>query len=547
MLRKKLLLIILFSFSLLPIFAQKIIHADFENKDFSRSKLEIITKKNDQIIVYKSYYFFGPYKLKDPFLFLPENQYHGLNPFNSFNLGSNPFNLIIKSSICIYDSQMKLLTQTPLSLPEEIFGVHFLVYEEYFYMFYQYRKKDIIYCMAAKIGMDGNMIGNPIALDNTVGIVDLRHQSQIYSVVFSENKKNIVAFKMHANTDSGCLLTRILFDSSLNPQSRFSEVVAETSNFYFTEFKVDDKGNLVFVGLNEAKPKANEALFYFFKVSADRNRLSYHPIENTKGYADYFWLTVDNANQKYILSSLGSGSYHGDIDRVNIVILDAPRDSIQLMAAIPLLDRFRQEKKNTKIKLNDFFIQHIQLRADGGFAICAQDLIDFPEIYFGNRWDYLPYLTEGVVDEFRFFDPYEENHYFPWKKWEYFGENHYFNSSSTLVMSFGPDGSAQWMKQLFVNQDNPLYARIGHGIFVSGDLLYLIYNEKIRKNTYLVAQSINAAGALNTDGHLKEHLELKGAVFDYEYFPRLAKQISSTEMIIPFKKGKFRSLAKVTF
>jgi len=60
-------------------------------------------------------------------------------------------------------------------------------------MFYQYQQVHTIYCMAAKIGMDGKLIGAPRELDHT-DIMDIHYQSQIYSVIYSEDKKWIVVF-----------------------------------------------------------------------------------------------------------------------------------------------------------------------------------------------------------------------------------------------------------------------------------------------------------------------------------------------------------------
>src|SRR5882762_6652765 len=139
--------------------AQKIVYSEPEKEDFDRFRFDVIAHHDNRILVYKATYFGSP---------SGGRAYQG--PGSSYaNPGtvSGPAASILESTICIYDPAMKLQEKILLPLPKELSGVHFLVYKDFFYMFYQYQQVHTIYCMAAKIGMDGKLIGAPRELDHT--------------------------------------------------------------------------------------------------------------------------------------------------------------------------------------------------------------------------------------------------------------------------------------------------------------------------------------------------------------------------------------------
>ena len=46
-------------------------------------------------------------------------------------------------------------------VPEKLIATDLLTYRDYFYFFYQYQKKNVVYCMVAKLNGDGKMVGEP--------------------------------------------------------------------------------------------------------------------------------------------------------------------------------------------------------------------------------------------------------------------------------------------------------------------------------------------------------------------------------------------------
>ena len=68
-------------------------------------------------------------------------------------------------AVSIYKGEMELQDKIDLDfIPPKAYNVDFVVYQNFFYLIYQYQKKGIVYCMAAKL--DGNVkkLNEPIIL-----------------------------------------------------------------------------------------------------------------------------------------------------------------------------------------------------------------------------------------------------------------------------------------------------------------------------------------------------------------------------------------------
>jgi hypothetical protein len=158
----------------LPSYAQQIKYSELELRSFGDFKFEIIGKYSDKILVYRG--------MRATYAIAP------ILPDESFT----------SSYMCIFDSEMNMVKRRVSGLPGRISGVHFLTFPQYFYMFYQYLHAHAIHCMVAKFDPEGNMIGTPKEMDRTV-TRRIHFQSQIYTVISSENKKYLMAFKFEIN------------------------------------------------------------------------------------------------------------------------------------------------------------------------------------------------------------------------------------------------------------------------------------------------------------------------------------------------------------
>ena len=93
-------------------------------------------------------------------------------------------------------------------------NIDFFPYQDFCYLIYQYQKKNVVYCMAAKVDGMGNIAGNPVEMDTTH--LGFAANNKIYSVITNEDKSKIMAFKINTKNKRSYLLSTKLFDNKLN-------------------------------------------------------------------------------------------------------------------------------------------------------------------------------------------------------------------------------------------------------------------------------------------------------------------------------------------
>ncbi len=547
---KRLYFSAIYLLSFLPGHTQEMVYSDPEKTDFFRMKTDVIARNANSILVYKATYTQSPNR-QDPYR-AGQSFAAGTPEFLLMSPGVVPMpgNSIYESAILVYDHQLKLKKSIALALPNTLTGVHFLTYDDFFYMFYQYQRGHRIFCMAAKMDLEGSMLGEPIELDHT-DILDIHYQSQIYSVIFSEDKKHIMAFSINSLNEHGNKLSCLSFDARLNCLWRYTKIIDLNGADYLTEFKVDNEGNLVFLGMSKSKDELNYYRAVFFSLRNEDNNITYQYFVPAAFFADDFRIKVDNKHRKYFLASLYTTKYMGDIKGLYSLTIDAATDSIMSATSTIFengLRRTVREKGNLKSTFNEFYIQDIQPRSDGGMVVELQELYLHPDRMLFNRWNYRDYLTELVATDYVFYDPFEQDQYTPWNEWKYFGNGYSFSSKNMLVVAFNAEAGVEWIKLINTPQLNKFYSLIGFKAIVANDLIYLVYNETIRGKVYLTAQSIGADGTLNPDNRLKEDVALRGFDNDYTYFPRMAKLVGPNEIIFPYFKGRGNvGLVKVKF
>ena len=534
--------------------AQKIVYSPPEKTDYNRFRFEVITKRDGKILVFKALYYGNPFHRQPSAAF--RQSYSNPNPLHDNDgAATGPDNSIEGSALCMYDSDMHIISEKTLPLPREITGVHFLVYDTFFYVFYQHRIRHTIYCLATKVGMDGEIIGPAVKMDSTE-VFDINYQSQIYSVIYSEDKQQILAFNINLHrtfTVKSATVKSILFDKDLHPLRTTSLPLSMDASQYLSEFNIDNEGNFIFVGMNgKAKPHDEMQAALFVQPRTRDSLYTTYFVPGTIS-VDNVRLLIDNKNKKYILSSFYSRRPEASIEGLFCFIHDAKGYLPGKASLTVLSDSLRRAAKKSGIKmsLNDYYIQDLHLRANGSFTIEAQQLNSNPDEQFISRWNYLPELKEQVATEFAWYDPYENDHYYPWKLWHRSGSyplpRYTFSSRGTLITSFDSAGLIEWVNVINTPQFDMIDVALGYKTIIANGLLYFLFNTRIRQSTFLSARSIDAAGTLDTDTRFREDLALRDQDNAYECFPRLAKVIDAGEIIVPCRKGGYFCLAKINF
>lgn len=504
--------------------AQRITYSKPEKGNFGFDWLGVIGKRNNKILVYKSIF--------DP---APINYNFGVT------VSQHSF---LRSTLCFYDSNMNVIGEKRLPLPDDITGVHPLLYGDFFYLFYQCQKGNALYCMAARFDLEGNMIGRPVGLDTT-NTPRLADRSMIYSCINSEDKKKILIFKVYDHSDIHTYVTSLLFDSELHliHQSEFDLTMGGSE--YLREFSVDNEGNFIFIGHRGQGSGGSSEQALLFRIPANKDTLFYNGIIPSTISVDDIRLLIDNTHKRYIISSFYSHRQAGNIEGLYTLVRDAQGVQKDIATTTELTEKARQQFKTgsgLKTVFNDYYLQSAHLRGDGSFSIEAQQLYPFPASNTVTRWNYHLYQLERVPPYFGLYDPDDPSHYYPFRYW---GGG--IGSRGSLIACFDTTGTLEWLKKINTPQEGREGLSLGYKSMVVGGRLYFLYNEDIRQRTYLTAQSIDAAGEFNTDGQLKEDRALTDQRSEYAYYPRLAQALDDGVWIVPCRWGRYSCLAKVEF
>jgi len=535
------------TFLILHATGQTLLHSRPETKDFDRFHFHIITRKDNRILIYKAVYFNAVYN---------ENG----TPISNGDYGatisirrSGPNNSIIESTVSVYDSSMQLLSENVLALPKNISGVSFLVYEDQFYLFYQCLRGHTIYCMAATVGLDGQLQGTPICMDSTVNL-DINYQSQIYSVIHSEDKEKIMVFKLNGQPGSSTIITGTLFDRRLHRLHSTNHEINMSGGEYLSEFQLDNKGNFLFMGLSHTLERGKTEKAILFTQPENEDSLTYDYILSGKVYLDDIHLLIDNGRGRYILSSFFTQQPQGNVEGLFTQVRDAGRIKKPKSIFTILSDTLRRQLHETgplRSVFDNFFLQGMHLLGDGSFTLESQQLVKTPDLGYNNRWNNLYYRSSQIGSNFIFYDSYESDHYWPWIDWRQadLSSRHYatshFNGGAGLIARFDSNAVIQWISRINIPQHDVRRNRLGYASLVADGRLYFIFNENIRHKQFLSGQCIDARGELNTDTRFREDLALQGQIDGYTYYPRLAQAIGDGEIIIPCQNGRYLCLARL--
>ena len=142
--------LILFSAGLLKAQPPKITYTEPEKEDSRRTNFEIIGKLNGNFLVYKSNH--------------------------------------SDDAICIYDNDMKLKERVKLDFTpdQQLINVDFVAYPDFFYMIYEFQRKGIVHCVAAKLDANAKKLMEPVELDTTQ--VGFASNNKIYTTINSDDK-----------------------------------------------------------------------------------------------------------------------------------------------------------------------------------------------------------------------------------------------------------------------------------------------------------------------------------------------------------------------
>jgi len=489
------------------IFAQQITYSEPDRDDARVMNFEVLGKVDGNILVYKSYRDIG--------------------------------------FICVFDNGMKMVEKNKLDfLPERTISADFQIYPGFAYMFYQYQRRNIFYCMAVKFDSKGKRVGDPIQLDTTSNMTYASNRN-VYTVLFSDDKQKIMIFKISSRNDRMHVLTTALFDKDLNllKKSRVGVEMPQRNDF-LSEFIVDNDGDMACIRASGTSQNDNINKVTLVTKKANEDVVKLTDLSIKGFYLDDIRIKADNLNRHYIVTSYFSKQRRGNIDGLYYYLWDKDGQKEMLNTATVFTDEFRTDARNegnTKTAFNDFFLNNIILRKDGGFIVISESAYSSTRGTTLSRWDYLygsPYWSQ--LDYYSWNSPLG---FYPWWRMNTFNNNmtRYYADNVTVI-SFDKTGKMEWSNVIRKSQyDDNTDNFIGFGMLNAGNRLHFLFNVQEKRDNILSDQSIAPNGQINRNPTFK-NLD-RG----YNFMPRHAKQVGARQLIIPCQYRGYTCFAKIDY
>lgn len=486
------------------VFSQQITYSQPEPNDLRTLNFEIIGKINENFLVYK--------------------------------------NIRNDNAISVYDNSMKLLDRIDLRfMPDKVLNVDFVAYPDFAWIIYQYQKRNIIHCMAAKINSGGKLLTDPIELDTTA--INFFADNKIYTTIKSEDKSRIMIYKIQKKNDK-FNFTTLLFNDSLQliHKSRVATQFEDRKNV-FSDFFVTNTGNFVFTKGNKSSTRDYiEELFLVTKPPLE-DSFSLASVDLSGKYLDEIKLKPDNVNKHYIINSFYYSKKRGNVDGLFTAVFKVDNNELVTNNFAELDESIRLAAKDNgsnKVALNDYFIRDVILKKDGGFLLTAEDYYTQSRSTPWNRYDYL----YGYPS----FSPYYYNYYSPYS-YGYYG-NRFYNYGSQvryyynnlLILSLDNTGKIEWNNVIHKSQfddENDNY--LSYALMLTGGQLHYLFNELERRNQMLNDQSVTASGKVIRNP------PLRSLDRGYQFMPRYARQVSATQIIVPCLYRNYICFAKIEY
>jgi len=499
--------LVIFFFLLLVSFssgAQRIVYSQPEKDDTRRMNFEIVGKVGSNFLVYK--------------------------------------NIRNQSHIAVYDNDMKQIGREEHQyVPDErLINVDFFPYNNFSYMVYQYQKKNVVYCKAVKIDEAGKKSSEVLELDTTH--IGFNMSNKLYSVISSEDKSQIMVFKINSRNRSKYVITTLLFDEQLNlkKRSRFMLPMDEKDD-YLDEFNIDNEGDFVFTKFNRTSNETIKSALMLWK-QAESDTVQSIEIPKNEIWLDDPIVKVDNANKRYFLTSFYYKERRGNIDGFYFFVWDKRSQQPAMQNTVVLGEDIRREAKgdaNMRMAFNDYFVRNVIVKRDGGFIINSEAYYTTSRL---NNWNRFNYLYGMPFTQFDYLSLSPMYNSWWWRNRYTAGSSVRHHADNITVLSFDKEGKLQWSNVIHKEQfDDEGDEKISFQLMNTGSQIHYLFNLDERRALLLNDYT------LTPTGEITRNPTLKNLDRGYEFMPKYAKQVSSKQMIIPCYYRNYICFAKIEF
>jgi hypothetical protein len=487
---------------------QKLVYAEPDRADNRRMNFEIIGKVGPHFLIYKNV----------------RNQ-HWISALDNDMV------------------QVEKVEQEHLPVNDQLINIDFVAYPQSAWMIYQHQKKNIVYCMAAKVDATGRRVGEPVELDTS--LVRTLSPQTVYTTLVSEDRKRVMVFKVNSRNKQRFRLSTFLFNDQMELLRRSDMTIPmEERVETLGNFSLDNKGDLAFLKIHRTVNENIDHVVFHHKEAAS-DQLNVSPLILNQIWLDETHLRVDNSNRMFLLTALAYTEKRGHVDGLffstwNPAVLSEPRTGYYSFP--PQLRQEARGEAGIRNAFNDHFIRQVSVRKDGGWVISTESYYTTSRFNTWNRWDYLygtsPFIS-GATD-FYYYSPYFNRYFFNNRQVGQGPVRHH--ADNIAVLSFNREGQHEWSsvinKSQFNDESDDLLSF--HTFIVSGQLHYLLNMPEKRLN--LLQDFTLGAG-----GVLTRNPTLRNLDRGYELMPRFAKQVSARQVLLPCIYRNYLCFAKIDY
>ncbi|WP_336516270.1 hypothetical protein [Pollutibacter soli] len=489
--------------------AQRIYYSDIEKDDYRQMNFEIIGKVGGNINIYKNY----------------RN----------------------RNDIAVYFNDMKLKSKTKLEfMPDRVYNVDFVAYPDFYYMIYQYQKRNVMFCAMVKMNGEGKLMTDPVVLDTSQ--LPSTNESKVYTTVASDDKQKIMVFKINKKNEKSFLLTTLLYNNHLELQKKSNITMSGSAREdLFTDFLLDNDGDLVFGRCGRTGNRDYINNFDLVLKRANEDTLQYTNFPLTDKTLDEIKIKPDNTNKNIIFSSFYYKQKRGNIDGLYSVIWDKNDRKVLTDVTFPFGDTLRMDARSDnsslKVAFNDYFIKQIIPTRDGGYAVLAELYYTTSRASGWSRYDYL-YGYNSFMPYDYYYSPYGglNNYYRGWDPYNRYGSATRHFAENIMIFYFNKAGNLVWSNAIRKTQfDDNTDMYLSYQLFNTGSEVRILFNQLERRERMLNSVTANASGEIKKDPTLR-NLD-KG----YEFMPRFGKQVGLKEIVLPCMNRNYICFAKLDF
>jgi hypothetical protein len=428
-------------------------------------------------------------------------------------------------------------------LPDErLINIDFFPFADHAYMIYQFQKRNVVYCNAIKIDGMGRKVSDVMELDTAH--VSFANDNKVYSAVNSEDRNQIMLFKINSKNRSRFLITTLLLDNQLALKKRSTMVMPmEDRDDYLDGFSVDNDGDLIFTKFSRNNnDNIHQTLFVWKQAMSDSFVITQLELNNL--YLDEPHVKVDNINKRYFLTSFYYKQRRGNIDGFYFYVWDKATQKPIMENTLVISDELRKEAKgeaNMKTAFNDYFIRNLIIKKDGGFIIGTEAYYTNSRLNNWNRWNYLYGSPFSSGFDYYSYSPLYNSWY-----WRNRGignnQNVRHHADNVTILSFDNFGKLQWSNVIHKEQfDDETGDKISYLLMNTGGQLHFIFNLEEKRQQLLNDFTLTA------DGQINRNPTLKNLDRGYEFLPKFGKQVSARQLIIPCYYRNYICFAKLDY